>query len=390
MYRIGYFFYRERYHARENRLGSPYGEPPESRVETEGRYLWPACAALGRHGRFGKRGQYPKQAGAREVYRCILTAMSGRNRLHNLALGGCLVGAILWLSTTPALAPPEKAEDRAYTQHDASQAKQAPTPQQEVPVDIIPAAEPISSGGTNSSGAQDTTSDSETEKQRAQADLKAQQDMAFWAMLMVVVSAVSVGIAGVAVLLVWLTLREAGKTTKAATGAAHAANRQADAAILLEAAKIVLLRAELRPAGGGVITSEGIPANGRAPLVMLRNIGKTHAFILRTCIILRISGSPPERRYPIASQVPWLGALWISENKSMAIHDENLTISLTDQQRNEIVAGREHIWLLGCVWFKDWFGIERSEEFLLRWKRGPEPGESPEVRTGFIAHEVAQ
>lgn len=145
--------------------------------------------------------------------------MSGGNRLYRLALGGCLIGAILWLLVTPALAPPEKAEDRAYTQHGTSQTKQTPTPQQEVPVGVIPAAEPISSSGTNSSGAQNPAGDAEAEKQRPQADLEAQQDMAFWAMLMVAVSAVSVVVAGVAVYLVFLTLREAGKTTKAARNA---------------------------------------------------------------------------------------------------------------------------------------------------------------------------
>jgi len=259
-----------------------------------------------------------------------------------------------------------------------------------VPVGVIPAAEPISSGGTNSGGAQDPASDSETEKQRGQADLKAQQDMALWAMWMVVVSAVSVAIAGIAVFLVYLTLREAGKTTKAAQVAGVQAQRQADAAIRLEAAKIVLLRAELRPAGEGVVTTEGIPIDGRTPLVAMRNIGNTRAFILKTCIILRVSSLPPERRYPMASQVPWPVDPGIPEGKGFLIRDNNSTISLTDQQRSEIQAGREHIWLLGCVWFKDWFGIERREEFLMRWKSGHEPGESPEVRTGFIIHDDAQ
>lgn len=259
---------------------------------------------------------------------------------------GWLVGVVLWLSATPALAPPEKAEDRAYTQHDTSQTKQTPAPQQVMPVDIIPAAEPISSGGTNSSGAQDPAGDPETEKQRAQADLEAQQDMALWAFWVVVVSAVSVAIAGVAVLLVYLTLREAGKTTKAATEAAHAAHRQADAAIRLEAAKLVFSRAAFAPIGGGIVISQGIPPDGFTPYVTLKNIGKTRAFILRTCIVLRVSNVPPERRYPMASQIPWLVAPGIPANEKLEVRDPNVTIALTEQQLDEIEARREHIWLL--------------------------------------------
>ena len=83
-----------------------------------------------------------------------------------------------------------------------------------MPVRAVHPAEPISASRANSSGAQNPASDSETEKQRAQADLEAQQDMALWAKWMVAVSAVSVFISGGAVVLVYLTMREAGKTTK--------------------------------------------------------------------------------------------------------------------------------------------------------------------------------
>ena len=80
----------------------------------------------------------------------------------------------------------------------------------------------------------------------------------------------------------------------------------------------------------------------------------------------------------------------IPANEKFDVRDYTLTISLTDQQRSDIQARREHIWLLIGVWFKDWFGIKRHEEFLLRWKPSLEPGDRPGTRIGFITHDDAQ
>ena len=65
--------------------------------------------------------------------------------------------------------------------------------------------------------------ESTNEHQRSQNDLVAQGDMALWAFWMVIVSVAGVGITGVGVAYVALTLREARETTKAAIRGADAA-----------------------------------------------------------------------------------------------------------------------------------------------------------------------
>ena len=108
-------------------------------------------------------------------------------------------------------------------------------------------------------------------------------------------------------------------------------------------------------------------------------------------------GHPNGTRRPLRSRSvdkparhPWLKSPGIQANTNFIVRDHILTVSLTDHQRGEIKAGREQLWLFGCVWFKDWFDIRRKEEFLLRWKTGAEPGDPSGARVGFIVHDDAQ
>ncbi len=74
---------------------------------------------------------------------------------------------------------------------------------------------------------------------------------------------------------------EAEQATKAARESVVQAQRQADAAILLESAKLVSHKARLTSAPGEPNSRQdrGIPTNGMIPEIILENFGKTAAFM---------------------------------------------------------------------------------------------------------------
>ncbi len=310
---------------------------------------------------------------------------------------------ILVLLPSVLSAQQETEEPPATLEQSQGTAIEAPAPQSETPKPSVQqeptAAQPPPAAPVENERPAEPSCDARCQetKQREEDDLKAQESMASSAEDLVVITWWQFGAGVVGVSLLFVTLYLTRQATNAATRSADAAQeavkaaqQQAGAAILLEAAKIVFSRADFSPVGGGVITSRGIPEDGLTPHIKLKNIGKTRAFILKTCIVLRVSNLPPERRYPMASQVQRPVAPGIPADTTFSVRDRSLTVSLTDQQRSEIQAGREHIWLLVGVWFKDWFGVDRHEEIMLRWKPDLKPGDPPGTLKGFITHDDAQ
>ena len=141
--------------------------------------------------------------------------MSDRNRLYCLALGGWLLAGLPFLCLTEA-ASQEQPDNSPAAHESADQQQGATAPKQEVPKEVVRPPEPIDASNADLDGGEDAAGDTQAENDHRQADLEAQQDMAYWAYLMVIVSGISVAIAGTAVYLVYLTLREAKNTTDAA------------------------------------------------------------------------------------------------------------------------------------------------------------------------------
>ena len=205
--------------------------------------------------------------------------MSNRHRLPYAALGGYLavfLGVSLALAqdnapeNIPKLAPTiEKGKGVAVDapSPEGSTKKQpkatSPPPQQ--------AAQPTVTIKSEREAPPACDERCQAANQRKQDDLIAQQSMANAAEHLVWLTLGEIIVGAVAITLLIITLRYTRQATRAAIEAAHAAQgsvhqaqRQADAAILLEAAKIVFLRAYFSPARGGVVTARGIPENWRA------------------------------------------------------------------------------------------------------------------------------
>ena len=153
--------------------------------------------------------------------------MSRRHWMHITAPVGTLIILGLMLVAVVLVAPSERdhPDGSISTEKRAEQHESGTAPEQEVPIEVVLAPDPVGTGSADSGDTQDATQDTEGDKQHAQADLEAQQRMALWAFWMVIVSAVSVVIAGIAVFLIFLTLREAKRTTTAAISANQAATK---------------------------------------------------------------------------------------------------------------------------------------------------------------------
>ena len=219
--------------------------------------------------------------------------MSGRNRLFCLALGGWLLAGLPFLCPTD-VASQEQQDDTA-AEESADQQEGSTATKQEVPQEVISPSEPIGTGSTDLVGGEDSTSNTQTENDYRQADLEAQQDMARWALWMVIVSALSVGIATVAVVLVYRTLREAKRTTEAAIAASTSAEESVG--VTRETAQLEL-RAYLSAEPAGI--NQLIGRDEGMGHVFVRNVGKLPARNVRVEVLMKISDGR-EADFPTSS-----------------------------------------------------------------------------------------
>jgi hypothetical protein len=103
-------------------------------------------------------------------------------------------------------------EDQATSSSGQTENSEEHSAQEDVP----DSSGPVEAAPTDSYNAPNSPPDTSNQDQYAEADLRAQRDMSRWTLIAAIAAAFSVGVSFVAVVLVWLTLEEARKTTKAA------------------------------------------------------------------------------------------------------------------------------------------------------------------------------
>lgn len=138
---------------------------------------------------------------------------------------GTLIVLVVMLFAVLLSAPlqSERPDEPIRAEESTNQAETDTAPKKGGPKGVLFRSNKIPSDLADAKETKERAERAEAEEKRAQQDLVAQQDMAFWAMWMVVVSGLSVVVASIAVWLVRLTLREARKTTTAAISANKAA-----------------------------------------------------------------------------------------------------------------------------------------------------------------------
>lgn len=188
----------------------------------------------------------------------------------NPLLGTLIVVAVLLLGAAiGANLQQEQPSGGQGAQSGASQSQDHTAPQQKVPVDMSGRPKEIGPGTADSGDTEDAIEYPQAEYERSKADLEAQQEMAQWAFWMVIVSGVSAAIAAFAVGLLYLTLKETRRATKAATDAAGAA--QDTVAVTREIAQAQLrayvlpVSNKLREEGGSVKIRLGFKNFGQTP-----------------------------------------------------------------------------------------------------------------------------
>ena len=228
------------------------------------------------------------------------------------------------------------------------------------------------------------------EEWRSERYLEAQREMSDWTFLMIIVTGASVAVTALGVVYVARTLHATRDAVELNRQMTDAANRQADAAILLEAARLKINRAYIahpnRPGGRNV----DIPENGMGVRVGISNIGKTPALVTEKVVLWTLGEGPPVARYPLhAVQPVWPNAV-IHQDQTFTLTDDERPISISEENREAILGSRTILWAYGYIKYEDWFGIERVERFVFRWKHAPEPNETQPARLGFVPHKDGQ
>lgn len=320
--------------------------------------------------------------------------MSRSNWLYYLALGLILVSASPTLGQETGGPQDRPAQNQKANQADQEQSTDKPAPESQIAAPA-PAAPTELSGGDHNTGSQPEYSD-EPEKSFWQTYVSWKDTLAQWAMTIASFFAIAVSI-----LAVWLIKKtldatramviEAQKTTMAAEEATAEAKRQANAMIQLEAAKLIVKRVALHPKAGGPMQTEGVPENGNIIIAVIENIGNTPAFPLRSCLLWKVRELPPEIRFPIAAVHNYPPGKIISPGGDIEITNAFGSISLNEDSAAAIQSGEAALWAYGSITYKDWFGIERTEEFILRWKGFFEPGEPHrKYLLGFVPYGKAE
>ena len=131
----------------------------------------------------------------------------------------------------------------------------------------------------------------------------------------------------------------------------------------------------------------GMPGNGDIPVIEFNNLGKTDAFILQTCIVLKASKIAPAKRYPAHFIIEHDPGTTISAGTEINVRGKKSPVALHETEITAIQTGEAHLWASGYIKFVDWFDIERTEPFMFRWVVKREAADI-ERRTGFLPHQT--
>lgn len=220
-------------------------------------------------------------------------------------------------------------------------------------------------------------------------DLRAQQEMADWALLMAIASIFGVAITGVGVVYVAFTLDETRKMTGEAAKATEAANksvasseRAAKAAedsveVTRDTAKRQL-RAYLVVSPGGITDIH--PERTMQPAFKVANVGQTPASRCSTnCTAIIV---PPDFAYT----VPMPTVDEVIEEDSVVGPTQGHICTVADVPDtdsnivNELARGEKNVLVYGCVTYRDVFGERHSARFLHLYKGGKFSADKAQIK----------
>ena len=239
--------------------------------------------------------------------------MSRSNRLYNLALRGCLIAAVLWVSlayaqegTGPTLEsqPVFESGQQASKSQATNQGQQTKSD----PGNISPALNQIEAA-IRDLITQQRTAQGKGPEDHEISDLEAQEGMAFWAQTMFWATLAAVIVTFAGIVLIWRTLHhtrraadytkgmleEAKKTTTSAIAASR--STEDSVGITRETAQLEL-RAYLSAEPEGV--NQLIGRDEGMGHVFVRNVGKLPARNVRVEVSMKISGGR-EADFPTSS-----------------------------------------------------------------------------------------
>jgi hypothetical protein len=179
-------------------------------------------------------------------------------------------------------------------------------------------------------------------------------------------------------------------TVRATSVAANAALRQANAMVALESPlpsviemKLVGYANDTDTVGNIDPVPNGMPPNFCRPLVLLRNLGRTHMHLQAFCcdwlVSRNLPGEPPYQRI-----IPLNGAL-PGNSPPLWFVDLTNVIRLVDEERRAIQSGEMYLWVFGFISHLNFMRERSVIGYMARWdtSRGfvREPNQRYEYQT---------
>lgn len=295
--------------------------------------------------------------------------MSFSNRLHHAAIGGWLGAAVLVPCCASGQESPQQEEPAASTQ--------APSQPPVVTLDTAPLRSIFDDAVKVYRDEKAADAGNEERKERRdQADLLAQQEMAYWAWLMAVLTGIQIPLGTITLGLLYFTFREARKTTRAAIKAAEAADLSAKAAIGIELPIIRCTQnpflinvteppSEEHPFRGGMGTNNP----GRYTVISslsFGNHGRTPAFPMMLDVGWKVVTDqlPPE---PVYNQTVQSSATAIINPNDSFEAAARACIELSEDERKRMREKAATLWLYISLHYRDFLNMPHEARFYWRY-----------------------
>jgi len=202
------------------------------------------------------------------------------------------------------------------------------------------------------------------DERTATADLKAQQEMADWALAMFFATGVGVLVTFAGVIYVAMTLHETRRMSAEAAKATAASETAAAAAVAANTGFVESSKRELR-AYVHVAKAEILDVKaGSYPqhLLQIQNAGQTPAYNLQVAIIAAIAVTrPPFDRSKADISSPTVLGPGLIQTQS-----EKMIQSLNETQASDIKAGVRELYVFGEITYRDAFDTDRITRFSYR------------------------
>lgn len=308
--------------------------------------------------------------------------MPDRYRLpHRAAVRGiaCLVAGVLLSAATGDQPQRNRTpENTAQQRQNAPRQNPAPLLPPVVQADIDRIAKALETANAGR--------DIAKESRQTEANLKAQQDIAFWGMVVAAVATFEALVTLVGVCLVGFTLKaawasageakraanEAKRTADAAIDQAKASKRQADALIGVEIARLWVVQVDLAKFPSSVVISYEERLSNPTLRVVLRNIGKTAGALYAIEWNTFIGFALPE--YSESEEPTYTGFYNFSpayQIESRAQYQWDWPIKRpTDEEYQLLLTGGALYWVFGRASHRDFLGNSHYVKFCANIGRG--------------------